>query len=76
MSITFSFAYRRLWVRVETISEPATTEPVEGPDARPARLIRFGAVERSVASYQRLLEDIVADLDDELADLDAKGEPS
>lgn len=76
MSITFSFAYRRLWARVETISEPATTEPVEGPDARPARLIRFGAVERSVASYQRLLEDIVADLDDELADLDAKGEPS
>lgn len=102
MSITFSFAYRRIWVRVETIADdvppvPAETIPerdegsgeeastgsatvqtgtgltrtipelAEGSGARPKQLIRFGAVERSVASYQRLLEDIVADVADELA---------
>lgn len=63
MSITFSFAYRRLWVRVEAVADDSS------------QLIRFGAVERSVASYQRLLEDIVADVDDELV-VCRKGEPS
>ncbi len=92
MSITFSFAYRRLWVRVETIEDdvpaPSTPvegaadrtsartipEPVEGSGSQPRQLIRFGAVDRSVTSYQRLLEDLVADVDDELAV--RKGEPS
>lgn len=53
MSITFMFQYRRIWVRVF---------PEEGQVA-----IRFGAVSRWDASYQRLFENVVAEVSETLA---------
>ncbi len=53
MSITFVFQYRRIWVRVF---------PEDGQVA-----IRFGAVSRWDASYQRLFENIVAEVSDTLS---------
>ena len=74
MGITFSFTYRRLWVRVEDVAPVDGMVPTGSTDdgatggSGVRYLIRFGAVERAVTTYQRLLEDLVADVDDELAD--------
>lgn len=56
MCVTFMFQYRRMWIRVD-----------DGVAGEPGR-VRFGAVSRLDTSYQRLFENIVAEVDDELHD--------
>ncbi len=55
MSITFAFQYRRIWVRVFPTDE-------EGQVA-----IRFGGVSRLDVSYQRLFENVVAEVSEKLS---------
>lgn len=56
MCVTFMLPYRRLWVRVEDMSA--------GDDG--ARQVLFGAVSRFDASYQRMFEIVIAEVDREL----------
>lgn len=75
MCITFIFQYRRIWARVFPMdvdsapvngvpvdSAPVDSAPVDGPIA-----IRFGAVARWDASYQRLFENVVAEVSQTLS---------
>ena len=55
MCITFMFQYRRMWIRFDNVVDGDTSGRV-----------RFGAVSRLDTSYQRLFENIVAEVDDEL----------
>lgn len=55
MCITFMFPYRRMWIRVE-----------HAADGEDAGRVRCGSVARLDTSYQRLFENIVAEVDDDL----------
>lgn len=54
MSITFLLPYRRLWIRVEDTDDGA------------ARQVLLGAVSRFDASYQRMFESVITQVDQEL----------
>ena len=62
MCITFMFQYRRMWIRVD--------DGVDGEFGK----VRFGAVSRLDTSYQRLFENLVAEVDDELHDATVRTE--
>lgn len=61
MCITFMFQYRRIWARVR----PAVNE--EGTEVPGEVSIRFGAVSRLDASYQRVFENVVAEVGEALS---------
>ncbi|MFT3944986.1 MAG: cytochrome c biogenesis protein ResB [Ancrocorticia sp.] len=54
MCITFMFPYRRMWIRVDDAA------------GEEAGRVRCGSVARLDTSYQRLFENIVAEIDDDL----------
>lgn len=72
MCVTFMFQYRRIWVRVRPARElarsgAAPSEDDEDPFTTSRMEIRFGAVSRLDASYQRLFENVIAEVSEELS---------